>query len=87
MYMPRDSIHMYKRALIDLRMWDVFGVSGKSSRTGRIPNINEVLQIDLCPFGLVDILIHLERNENVVFHKKFYGLTPNAVQQLVYGNV
>lgn len=73
MYTPRQSTIEYRRAVIDIRVWDV----GSES-------IYEVLQIDLCPYGLVDILVHTERNDRLLFHKKFYGLSHKQVQQLTY---
>jgi hypothetical protein len=82
MFTPRHPFDEYKRLVLDVHLFDVFGMS-RSVKTGPI---NEVLQIDLCPYGLLDILIHISTrsDERVLYHKKFYGLTEQGVQNLQY---
>lgn len=81
MYTPRQPFDEYKRLVLDVHLFDVFGMSKNVSSH----SINEVLQIDLCPYGLVDILVHISgQDHRVLYHKKFYGLTENGVQNLDY---
>lgn len=81
MFMPKQPDFTYKRLVVDLNMWDPFNFRKRSY----IPGINEVLQIDWSSqWDTFDVLIHVEKNDTCLYHRKFYNLAEIEVHNLKF---
>lgn len=73
-FMPK-SPHENKRLSLDLRL---------THDDMEVFDIREVLQIEeMTAQKTYNVLIHIERNNTVVYHKKFYVQSAQEVQQLI----